>query len=186
MAREGQPAFCSAPCLGSLPYKPCAAELMPCCAQGDLERLPPAGARRRLCLALCLHCCSAELVTYVGEPAAWSGLTCWQQVQHPLELLQVQQIIGARNATAMDLTAACSGFVLGVVTAAQFIRTGMCRNILVIGADALSRYVDWRDRCELSLLSVPAAERHLSRAISCTQGPAKPGETSAYYACPCC
>ncbi len=81
------------------------------------------------------------------------------------ELLQVQQIIGARNATAMDLTAACSGFVLGVVTAAQFIRTGMCRNILVIGADALSRYVDWRDRCEPSLHPGHAADRHLSHAF---------------------
>lgn len=62
--------------------------------------------------------------------------------------LQVQQIIGAKKAIAFDLTAACSGFVVGLVTAAQFIRTGAYSNILVIGADALSRYVDWRDRGE--------------------------------------
>ncbi|KAK9918201.1 hypothetical protein WJX75_002223 [Coccomyxa subellipsoidea] len=59
---------------------------------------------------------------------------------------QVQAIIGAKKALAFDLTAACSGFVVGLVTGAQFIRTGIYRNVLVIGADALSRYVDWRDR----------------------------------------
>ena len=52
---------------------------------------------------------------------------------------------------AFDLTAACSGFVVGLVTAAQYIRTGSYRNILVIGGDALSRYVDWRDRGECSV-----------------------------------
>ena len=60
--------------------------------------------------------------------------------------LQVQARIGASKAIAFDLTAACSGFVVGLVTAAQFIRTGRYRHILIIGADALSRYVDWRDR----------------------------------------
>lgn len=59
---------------------------------------------------------------------------------------QVQSTIGASKAVAFDLTAACSGFVIAVVTAAQFIRTGMYRNVLIIGADALSRYIDWRDR----------------------------------------
>ena len=58
----------------------------------------------------------------------------------------MQSTIGASHALAFDLTAACSGFVVGLVTAAQFIRTGAARNVLVIGADALSRFVDWRDR----------------------------------------
>ena len=65
---------------------------------------------------------------------------------------QVQTLIGAKRAVAFDLTAACSGFVIGVVTAAQFMRTGMYKNVLVIGADALSRYVDWRNRGESSCL----------------------------------
>ena len=60
--------------------------------------------------------------------------------------MQVQSTIGANHALAFDLTAACSGFVVGLVTAAQYIRTGAARNVLVIGADALSRFVDWRDR----------------------------------------
>ena len=62
--------------------------------------------------------------------------------------MQVQALIGAKKAMAFDLTAACSGFVVGLITAAQFIRTGQYRNIIIIGADALSRYVDWRDRGE--------------------------------------
>lgn len=59
---------------------------------------------------------------------------------------QVQARIGASKAVAFDLTAACSGFVFGLVTAAQFIRTGTYRNVLLIGADVLSRWVDWSDR----------------------------------------
>lgn len=59
---------------------------------------------------------------------------------------QVQARLGASQAVAFDLTAACSGFVFGLVTAAQFIRTGTYQNILLIGADILSRWVDWSDR----------------------------------------
>lgn len=59
---------------------------------------------------------------------------------------QVQNLLGASRAVAFDLTAACSGFVFGLVTAAQYIRTGVYRHVLVIGADLLSRWVDWSDR----------------------------------------
>jgi 3-oxoacyl-[acyl-carrier-protein] synthase-3 len=58
----------------------------------------------------------------------------------------VQGALGATKAVAFDLTAACSGFVLGLVSASHYVRCGSYRNVLVIGADALSRYVDWRDR----------------------------------------
>jgi 3-oxoacyl-[acyl-carrier-protein] synthase III len=59
---------------------------------------------------------------------------------------QIQAQLGATNAVAFDVTAACSGFVFGVVTAAQYLRTGAYQNALVIGADLLSRWVDWNDR----------------------------------------
>jgi 3-oxoacyl-[acyl-carrier-protein] synthase-3 len=59
---------------------------------------------------------------------------------------QVQRLLGAKSAVAFDLTAACSGFVFGLITASQFIRTGVYRNVLLIGADILSRWVDWSDR----------------------------------------
>lgn len=58
----------------------------------------------------------------------------------------VQAEIGASRAAAFDLTAACSGFVVGLITGSQFIRAGTYKTVLVIGADALSRYIDWRDR----------------------------------------
>ncbi|MBE9115746.1 beta-ketoacyl-ACP synthase 3 [Lusitaniella coriacea LEGE 07157] len=60
--------------------------------------------------------------------------------------VKIQHAIGATQAVAFDLTAACSGFVFGVVTAAQFIYTGAYRNVVVIGADILSRWVNWSDR----------------------------------------
>ena len=59
---------------------------------------------------------------------------------------RLQDELGARRACAFDLTAACSGFVLATITAAQYVRTGAFRNVLVVGADVLSRCVDWNDR----------------------------------------
>ncbi|XP_022886125.1 3-oxoacyl-[acyl-carrier-protein] synthase 3 A, chloroplastic-like isoform X2 [Olea europaea var. sylvestris] len=60
---------------------------------------------------------------------------------------QIQKTLGCKNnPLAYDITAACSGFVLGLVSAACYIRGGGFKNVLVIGADALSRYVDWTDR----------------------------------------
>ncbi|KAI3446642.1 hypothetical protein Pfo_029558 [Paulownia fortunei] len=60
---------------------------------------------------------------------------------------QIQKALGCKNnPLAYDITAACSGFVLGLVSAACHIRGGGFNNVLVIGADALSRYVDWTDR----------------------------------------
>jgi 3-oxoacyl-[acyl-carrier-protein] synthase III len=58
----------------------------------------------------------------------------------------IQAKIGATRAVAFDLSAACSGFVFALVTASQFIQTGSYQNILVIGADIHSRWVDWQDR----------------------------------------
>lgn len=54
--------------------------------------------------------------------------------------------IGASNAVAFDLTAACSGFLFGVTTASQFLHNGAFKTALVVGADALSRWTDWDDR----------------------------------------
>ncbi|XP_052118261.1 beta-ketoacyl-[acyl-carrier-protein] synthase III B, chloroplastic [Arachis duranensis] len=60
---------------------------------------------------------------------------------------QIQKQLGCKaNPLAYDITAACSGFVLGLISAACHIRGGGFCNVLVIGADALSRYVDWTDR----------------------------------------
>jgi 3-oxoacyl-[acyl-carrier-protein] synthase-3 len=58
----------------------------------------------------------------------------------------VQAAIGANRAVAFDLTAACSGFLFALITAAQYLASGSMRRALVIGADQLSRWVDWNDR----------------------------------------
>uniref|UniRef100_A0A1G4NX94 Beta-ketoacyl-[acyl-carrier-protein] synthase III n=1 Tax=Scinaia undulata TaxID=1884664 RepID=A0A1G4NX94_9FLOR len=59
---------------------------------------------------------------------------------------QLQAAIKAKNAMGFDITAACSGFLIGLITASQFIQTGSYKNILIVGADILSRWVDWSDR----------------------------------------
>ncbi len=58
----------------------------------------------------------------------------------------VQDLLGASNAGAYDLSAACSGFVYGLDMAANKIRTGSINTAVVIGAETLSRVVDWADR----------------------------------------
>ena len=75
----------------------------------------------------------------------------------------VQAEIGATGALAYDLTAACSGFVVGMVNGVHFLRGGEYEHVLVIGADALSRYVDWRDRGTCILFGDGAGACVLSR-----------------------
>lgn len=87
---------------------------------------------------------------------------------------QVQAAIGANKAVAFDLTAACSGFVLGLVTAAQYIRTGMAKHILVIGADAMSRVVDWRDRSERDSVGLSSGLPAISPQYARSVTPARP------------
>ncbi|KAG2575151.1 3-oxoacyl-[acyl-carrier-protein] synthase III, chloroplastic-like isoform X1 [Panicum virgatum] len=59
---------------------------------------------------------------------------------------QVLAEVGCTNAFGFDITAACSGFIVGLITATRFIKGGGIRNVLVVGADALSKFVDWTDR----------------------------------------
>jgi len=56
----------------------------------------------------------------------------------------LQHQLGA-TCGAMDLNAACSGFMYGLVTGAQFVRSGMCRRVLVVGAEVMSRCIDPTD-----------------------------------------
>ena len=70
---------------------------------------------------------------------------------------RVQAVIGASRAVAFDLTAACSGFLFALITAGQYLATGRMRRALVIGADQLSRWVDWDDRSTCVLFGDAAA-----------------------------
>ena len=58
----------------------------------------------------------------------------------------IQAKLGAYNAVAFDLTAACSGFLFALITASQFLKGGSFKRAIVIGADQLSSFVDWNDR----------------------------------------
>ena len=64
----------------------------------------------------------------------------------PNTACEVQATIGAVNAAAFDLSAACSGFIFALNTAHAFLKSGMYQNALVIGADVMSKVVDWKDR----------------------------------------
>lgn len=58
----------------------------------------------------------------------------------------VQDRLGAVNAGAFDLSAACTGFIIGLNIATQAIRSGSLKNVVVIGSETLSRLVNWKDR----------------------------------------
>jgi len=58
----------------------------------------------------------------------------------------IQEKLGAFNAVAFDITAACSGFLFALITASQFIKGGNYKRAIIIGADQLSSFVDWTDR----------------------------------------
>lgn len=85
----------------------------------------------------------------------------------------VQQKLGLRNIGAFDLVAACSGFVYGVSVADQFIKSGMYKNILVVGAETLSRIVNYKDRETCILFGDAAGACVISRA--------EEGSTSKIY-----
>lgn len=58
----------------------------------------------------------------------------------------LQERLGAINAAAMDVSAACAGFMYGMITAKQFIESGSYKHILVVGVEKLSKITDWEDR----------------------------------------
>jgi 3-oxoacyl-[acyl-carrier-protein] synthase III len=67
-------------------------------------------------------------------------------MQFPATATLVQDRIGAVNAAALDVSAACSGFIYGVNLANAMIASGTMNRILVIGAEVLTKFVDWEDR----------------------------------------
>lgn len=85
----------------------------------------------------------------------------------------LQHKLGARDCMALDISAACTGFVYGLSIADQFIRTGTYKNILVVGAEVLHRYVNYKDRETCILFGDGAGAAVLSRA--------KEGENSQIY-----
>jgi len=69
----------------------------------------------------------------------------------------IQEKIGAKKAWGFDLSAACSGFIFALVTAAQFIENGTCKKVVVVGTDVMSRITDYSDRNTCVLFGDAAA-----------------------------
>ena len=72
--------------------------------------------------------------------------TCTPSQLMPGCACSVQAALGNRSAGAMDINAACSGFIYALSVADQFIRNDQARTVLVVGSDAMSQIVDWQDR----------------------------------------
>lgn len=109
------------------------------------------------------HKCSekestAHLATEAAKKAiASAGLTAEQieliivatitpEMVFPSTACFVQQNIGAKNAWAFDLMAACSGFIYGISIAQQFLESGRIKNALIIGAETLTKITNYKDR----------------------------------------
>lgn len=104
--------------------------------------------------------------------------TCSPEYLLPCAACQVQNMIGAVNAVAFDLNAACSGFLFGLTTAQAYIQSGMYKKILVAGSEVLSKIMNWEDRSSCILFGDGAGaalveavdDTDLSGMISFAQG----------------
>lgn len=82
----------------------------------------------------------------------------------PAGACYVQNLLGATNASAFDLSAACTGFVYGITVGSSLVRAGVHKNVLVLGAETLSRFIDYADRNTCILFGDGAGAAVLSRA----------------------
>jgi 3-oxoacyl-[acyl-carrier-protein] synthase-3 len=92
--------------------------------------------------------------------------------EHPLPAtaVELQHALGCGPVPAFDLVAACSGFVWGLITAAQYISNGMARNVLVLGADCMTRMADMEDRATAVLFGDGAGAAVVRRSTSPERG----------------
>ncbi len=72
--------------------------------------------------------------------------TCTPDRVFPSTACLLQERLGAAGGPAFDVSAACAGFLYALGTADRFIRSGGARNALVVGAEVMSRVIDWSDR----------------------------------------
>jgi len=92
--------------------------------------------------------------------------TVTPDTQFPSTACYVQAKIGAEKAICFDISAACAGFVYALISAQQFIKGGLCKRALVIGAEVLSSITDWTDRSTCVLFGDGAAAVVLSEVPS--------------------
>ena len=72
--------------------------------------------------------------------------TATPDMSFPSTACLVQENIKSKNAAAFDISVACSGFIYGITIAKQFVLTNMYKNVLVIGSEVLSKFIDYTDR----------------------------------------
>src|SRR6266851_2601743 len=116
-----------------------------------------------------------------GKALAGSGLspadidlvivaTCTPETQIPNTAAPVARRLGITAPGAYDLNAACAGFCYALASASDAVRTGTARNVLVIGAEKLSQWVDWTDRSTAIIFADGAGA-----AVVGPAGPGNPG-----------
>ena len=96
--------------------------------------------------------------------------TITPEMPFPATACMVQGELGATDVPAFDVSAACSGFIYGLVIGDQFIRSGMYKNILIIGVDGMSHYSDYTDRSSCILFGDGVGAAVLSPASEPDQG----------------
>lgn len=92
--------------------------------------------------------------------------TCSMEMLLPNCACQVQSIIGAKNAVAFDLNAACAGFLFALQTAYAYLKCGFYKNALVVGSEVLSKLMDWTDRSTCILFGDGAGAVYLESDTS--------------------
>ena len=104
----------------------------------------------------------------------------------PSTACMVQRRLGV-PAPAMDLNAACSGFMYALVTGMQFVKTGCSRRVLVIGSDVMSRIINPADKKTYPLFGDGAAQccwgRRARIAVCCPTRSVRRVTTASYYQC---
>ncbi len=81
----------------------------------------------------------------------------------PATACTLQTRLGCTRAAAFDMAAGCSGFIYAQSVAKQFILTGRCRHVLVVGAELLTKFLDWRDRTTCVIFADGAGAALMSR-----------------------
>lgn len=72
--------------------------------------------------------------------------TATPDMMFPATACLIQKNLGAHNAAAFDLEAGCTGFLYGLATGTQFVKSGMYKTVMVIGSDSLTKVTNWEDR----------------------------------------
>jgi 3-oxoacyl-[acyl-carrier-protein] synthase-3 len=96
--------------------------------------------------------------------------TITPEMQFPATACFVASALGLNNTPAFDVSAACSGFIYALETASNYIKSGRYRNVLVIGAETLSRITDYSDRASCILFGDGAGAVLLQKSSEPNRG----------------